>query len=81
MTAFESRLLLALEADGRRPKKDRRTAKMLFKAILNEAILVAIRLFATISGTSAIKAVKALRMCRSSLHLVKHFSLTGVKSG
>jgi transposase len=29
-------LLLALEADARRPKKDRRTALMLFKEILNE---------------------------------------------
>mgnify|MGYP003549395923 FL=1 len=36
LTAFESRLLLALEADARRPKKDRRTAWMLFKEILNE---------------------------------------------
>ena len=36
LTAFESRLLLALEADARRPKKDRRTALMLFKEILNE---------------------------------------------
>jgi transposase len=30
---FESRLLLALEADARRPRKDRRTAKMLFQEI------------------------------------------------
>ena len=29
LTLFESRLLLALEADARRPKKDRRTALML----------------------------------------------------
>ena len=36
LTPFEPRLLLALEADARRPKKDRRTAKMLFKVILNE---------------------------------------------
>ncbi len=36
LTPFEPWLLLALEADARRPKKDRRTAKMLFKAILNE---------------------------------------------
>ena len=36
LTPFESRLLLALEADARRPKKDRRTALMLFKEILNE---------------------------------------------
>lgn len=36
LTLFESRLLLALEADARRPKKDRRTALMLFKEILNE---------------------------------------------
>ena len=36
LTPFEPRLLLALEADARRPKKDRRTVKMLFKAILNE---------------------------------------------
>lgn len=35
LTAFQSRLLLALEADARRPKKDRRTALMLFKEILN----------------------------------------------
>jgi len=33
---FESRMLLAQEADIRRPKKDRRTALMLFKEILNE---------------------------------------------
>ena len=32
---FESKLLLALAADVRRPKKDRRTALMLFKEILN----------------------------------------------
>jgi len=36
LTPFESRLLLALEADAHRPKKDRRTALMLFKEILNE---------------------------------------------
>ena len=36
LTPFEPRLLLALEADAGRPRKDRRTAKMLFKAILNE---------------------------------------------
>lgn len=33
LTLFESRLLLALEADARRPRKDRRTAKMLFQEI------------------------------------------------
>ena len=32
LTPFESRLLLALEADARRPRKGRRTAKMLFDA-------------------------------------------------
>ena len=32
-TPFESRLLLALEADARRPRKDRRTTKMLFQEI------------------------------------------------
>ncbi len=31
LTPFESRLLLVLEADARRPRKDRRTAKMLFQ--------------------------------------------------
>ena len=36
LTPFESRLMLALEADARRPKKDRRTALLLFKEILNE---------------------------------------------
>ncbi|WP_201011929.1 IS21 family transposase [Nitrosomonas ureae] len=36
LTPFEPRLLLALEGDACRPKKDRRTAKMLFKEILNE---------------------------------------------
>jgi len=36
LTAFESKLILALEADAHRPKKDRRTAKMLFKEILDE---------------------------------------------
>ena len=33
LTPFESRLLLALEVDTRRPKKDRRTARMLFQEI------------------------------------------------
>ena len=33
LTAFEPQLLLALEADARRPKRDRRTALMLFQAI------------------------------------------------
>jgi len=33
LAAFEPRLLLALEADARRPRKDRRTAKMLFEEI------------------------------------------------
>lgn len=33
LTPFESRLLLALEADARRPRKDRRTARMLFQEI------------------------------------------------
>ena len=36
LTPYEPRLLLALEADARRPKKDRRTALMLFKEILSE---------------------------------------------
>ena len=36
LTPFEPRLLMTLEADVRRPKKDRRTALMLFKAISNE---------------------------------------------
>ena len=36
LTSFESRLLLSLEADAHRSKKDRRTALMLFKEILNE---------------------------------------------
>jgi len=36
LTPFEPRLLLALEADARRPKKDRRTALMLFKEIQDE---------------------------------------------
>lgn len=36
LAPFESRLLLALEADARRPKKDRRTALILFKEILDE---------------------------------------------
>ena len=33
LTSFEPRLLLALKADARRPRKDRRTAKMLFQEI------------------------------------------------
>jgi len=33
LTPFVSTLLLALEADSRRPKRDRRTALMLFEAI------------------------------------------------
>ena len=33
LTAFEPQLLLALEADAHRPKRDRRTALMLFQAI------------------------------------------------
>jgi transposase len=33
LTPFESRLLLALESDARRPRKDRRTVKMLFQEI------------------------------------------------
>ena len=33
LTPFEPRLLLALEADAHRPKRDRRTALMLFQAI------------------------------------------------
>ncbi|MDR4517210.1 MAG: hypothetical protein MRK00_07475 [Nitrosomonas sp.] len=33
---FESRLLLALELNARCPRKDRRTAKMLFQEIRNE---------------------------------------------
>lgn len=33
LTPFESRLLLALEADARRSRKDRRTARMLFQEI------------------------------------------------
>ena len=32
LTPYEPRLLLALEADSRRPKRDRRTALMLFVA-------------------------------------------------
>ena len=33
LTLFESRLLLALEADVHRPRKDRRTARMLLQEI------------------------------------------------
>jgi len=36
LTPFEPRLLLALEADAHRPKRDRRTALMLFDAIQRE---------------------------------------------
>lgn len=36
LTAFEPKLLLALEADAHRPKRDRRTALMLFEAIRKE---------------------------------------------
>ena len=36
LTAFEPKLLLALEADARRPKRDRRTALMLFETIRKE---------------------------------------------
>lgn len=36
LTSFEPRLLLALEADSHRPKRDRRTALMLFEAIQKE---------------------------------------------
>jgi transposase len=36
LTPFEPRLLLALEADSHRPKRDRRTALMLFSAIQKE---------------------------------------------
>ena len=36
LTPFEPRLLLALEADAHRPKRDRRTALMLFDAIQKE---------------------------------------------
>ena len=36
LTLFEPRLLLALEADAHRPKRDRRTALMLFDAIQKE---------------------------------------------
>jgi len=36
LTSLESGLLLALEADIRRPKKDRRTALMLFAEIKKE---------------------------------------------
>jgi transposase len=44
LTPFESRLILALEADTRRPKKDRRTAKMLLKRLWMKATLAAIHL-------------------------------------
>ena len=78
LTPFKPGLLLALEADARRPKKDRRTAKMLFKAILNEGYTGG---YTIVCDFIRNKAAKALRLCRSSLHWVKHSSLTGVKSG
>ena len=36
LTAFEPKLLLALEADAHRPKRDRRTALMLLSAMQKE---------------------------------------------
>ena len=36
LTAFESKLIMALEADARRPKRDRRTALRLFETIKQE---------------------------------------------
>ena len=39
LTLFESRLLLALEADARRPRKDRRTARMLFQEIRKDGYI------------------------------------------
>ena len=36
LTSFEPKLLLALEADAHRPKRDRRTALMLFAAMQKE---------------------------------------------
>ena len=39
LTPFESKLLLALESDARRPRKDRRTAKMLFQEIRKDGYI------------------------------------------
>ena len=39
LTLFESWLLLALEADARRPRKDRRTARMLFQEIRKDGYI------------------------------------------
>ena len=39
LTPFESRLLLALEADARRHRKERRTAKILFQEIRKDGYI------------------------------------------
>ncbi|PXW88384.1 hypothetical protein C8R34_10767 [Nitrosomonas sp. Nm84] len=56
---FESRLMLALSVDVRRPKKDHRAASLLFKEILNEGYAGELRLFAISSIAGAVKIARA----------------------
>jgi transposase len=76
LTSFESRLLLALEADARRPRKDRRTALMLFKGILNEGYTGAVTaLFAILSEGGVIKAVRVNRCMAAAVYVGRSLSV------
>ena len=71
LTAFEPKLLLALEADAHRPKHDRRTALMLSKPSRRMASQAAMHVSRPLYGFGAIKdplPVPKLPLYRLSLH-------------
>jgi len=83
LTPFESKLLLALEADAHRPKRDRRTALMLFAEIKREGYTGGYTMITDSSATGAIMVPRPRvnrPMYRSGLSWVKRFSLIGAKN-
>ena len=84
LTPFEARLKLWLEADARRPKRDRRTALMLFEAIKKEGFTgcyARVTEFVRNWRHSATTATSKSAYVPSSLNWVKPFSLTEARNG
>ena len=84
LTPFEPKLLLALEADARRPKPERRTALRLFNTIKKEGFSGGYTMSLTSSVTGATRLPQPEpnpRMSRSGLSWAKLFSLTGARNG
>jgi transposase len=83
LTPFIPALLLALEADSRRPKRDRRTALMLFDGIKKDGYTGGYSILTDyVRNWRNGESPQANRlMCRSNSNLAKPSSLIGAMNG